>query len=897
MVEGPVFPFVQIYDGVPQIPGGGGGGGVTEARVMELIAAAKPDVVVEVSHDFLASDQYNQYPTINQGLNRARALQLTPGIMWVEVKVYPGYWDEEGMRVSDNIVLAFEQGAFVRGPVVPTNQYPIAAPTMAALVIVEGTGQIKDIRLKPQNPNPVIGALVVLSGEVPCNRAVINGIFFEVIGETLVSCENWDYGLYIDEQGPLTGLTDVYDKALYLFNVQGGWFIYDGSGNPVTSFSSYMIYAKSNAFLFMNNMNLATFFLGSIIYAEEAAGPMLAFIGNTFMSNLWWSGFFPAPGPQIISNNGSSVFYAQNSNVNFETCVVGPDQLTLTPAGAIEQDVIPDVNFSVGNRGTVKYAIQWLKTWMEFAEQQGREAKQNAAILATAVNFQANMSAGNWAGMMADDFVDASAIDPVNSKGYEVSNGQLLMTFEKFLDTFESYVSDAALRAAWVPTGVVTWNTIQTVGGDKVQRLAWTSNDVTVKYATYSLAGAARDFDTWPVELRIRLARTIIGGADNLPLTVRMTDDLGGYFEWVIAVAQVPAGGAFVNLVIPVPSTFVAGGALSGPRAFALTNVRLSVGAAGPSQVGYWDVARISVVSQQDFAQTGLIDEMEASMWTLTYPGALIFSYANPSVEKRSGAGFMILPNDMVPGWPWTLDQTFGVPKNLNNPNVVRVWVRYRGNPAMNEASWQLEMYDNVGNVVQVDSAPGNVPVVGFGTFPARAFWYPVYFHLGDAVFTVGGPGFAFGAVTRVKLSSTHVLALGQQFDLDLFEAGRTSEVTSTQATVVEDYNEVSPNISNTRPWPVAPATSYFNAQTFRVNAGGGTLQELDPTGYDVDGFSGYIDWTRNSKLMGSWQSIVKNPTNYIRWKIATMPTFAEIYTYTKKHIFEGIAVMWRNIP
>jgi hypothetical protein len=222
----------------------------------------------------------------------------------------------------------------------------------------------------------------------------------------------------------------------------------------------------------------------------------------------------------------------------------------------------------------------------------------------------------------------------------------------------------------------------------------------------------------------------------------------------------------------------------------------------------------------------------------------------------------------------------------------------YRGTPVLNEASWQLELEDIFANIVQVNSAPESVPVVGYGRFPAKAFWYPVYFHLADAVFTAGTI-FNLSQVKRVKLSSVHPLPLGSQIYLDSFEAGRTSEVTSVAKGIVEAFNEISPNASYTRPWPVAPAVNYLNAQTFRLNVGGGNFQELDPTlpVYDVNGFSGYIDWNRNSKLMGSWQTIVKSPiTLALRWKLVTMPTFADSLTYAKKHIFEGISVMWRNI-
>lgn len=158
------------------------GKGITQGGTKVLIADQRPNAAVEVSPDLIASDQYNQYPTIAQGLARADVL-LLGGAGKVNVLLAPAVYSEDNLVVNGNVALVGD-GSLIDGVASPTPGTPI--------ITLKGNGQLVSVEVQPQAANPTAPIIFVDDYDGAwIRRCIIGELGFK--GAALT----WDSGIRI----------------------------------------------------------------------------------------------------------------------------------------------------------------------------------------------------------------------------------------------------------------------------------------------------------------------------------------------------------------------------------------------------------------------------------------------------------------------------------------------------------------------------------------------------------------------------------------------------------------------------------------------------------------------------------------------------------------------------
>lgn len=186
------------------------GKGITQGGVKILIADQKPNATVTVSPDLAASDQYNQYPTIAQGLARADIL-LLGGAGRVNVILAPAVYSEENLVVNGNVALVGD-GSLIDG---------VASPTPGAPIItLKGNGQLINAEIQPQAANPTAPMVFVEDYNLAWTRRCIIGEFgFK--GITLT----WDSAIRIADNDVATSASAfIKDSVIGHYTEQASGF-------------------------------------------------------------------------------------------------------------------------------------------------------------------------------------------------------------------------------------------------------------------------------------------------------------------------------------------------------------------------------------------------------------------------------------------------------------------------------------------------------------------------------------------------------------------------------------------------------------------------------------------------------------------------------------------------
>ena len=381
------------YDGVLQ------GAGATPTDVKQLIADSLSDTVIEVSPDFTASDQYNQYPTITQGLARATALLPTLAL----VRVSPATYKED--IVLTNHYIEFLTGAVLAG----------ADTAGTNAVTVTGAGSASWIKglftqtAKSPTPYQKLNVLKVDS----------NAFLILENSKNFVNFDDYsNYNLFLDNDAGIIAL-----NCLWYWKTAGAKLV-GMSGEPL------------GAALQLRNFSGCTFFNFNTPAVELLTGNLTAqsSLPATF-ANCAITALIPSNGVitfRQYTRAGLPNTIVEERYINLPDLTDARDHLVnRLEATAMWQDIFPP---APDPDGTMREGLLEIDNWQQTRQTQIDDNTMNIARLIADSNLDEP-----WNGVLNENYIDDTDIDAAKSHNYKHDDDCACVEIADFndIDDFE----------------------------------------------------------------------------------------------------------------------------------------------------------------------------------------------------------------------------------------------------------------------------------------------------------------------------------------------------------------------------------------------------------------------------------------------------------------------------
>jgi len=685
------------------------------------------DYLIQVSSDFVANDNYNIYPTIVAGLARANAL-VSGGVPLVEVRVRPGYYEEEGLEVQSGVVLSMDPGSSLVGPSGGASTYLLRA---------SGTGRLKNVLVIPQSNGPTgVGVIQIAPDQ---NNTIHENIIAVVLWKT-----GWDAVCKVED---VTGHESVLMFNLVFTSLPVGTALLNVGGGGITYYKG--IFSGERSLKTINGLVGSTQEIGLFEFCEFA-GPVEL---DTYA---------------IINCGGTTP-------LDLSTAILpdGLNQVVYLPrATQMEQSVYPDPLVVGPPRGLVNNALVKINDVTNGLILDVGQLRDNLGILITEVQMESDVSSGNYEGLLVETFgSDLSGIDQSSGKTEGVIlNGDGIAIFgeDVTIDNFEGYANTSALRTVWseypnsLNLSINLMDSGGAVGSGKHMQITLDNNNASG--VAVRRTPSSSDFsDQAEIFFYARGDGSAIGPNHFL----RLRDNLGN---------TIVSPGFKVSAVwelkrIKFTADF---------RYHDIAYIEIVVGTVTGSGNIYID--DIWVENIETFYQEGIIsdwnDVTEVNTWT--EDGGVVASFS--TADPYSGAGNILLTS--MPSGTWSISKTFASPLAISKHTTIAARMRYRwdSTPAGSNLRLRLEFEDGSGNVIWF---PGYTidrvnDTVQLEIRPNVKRWETVEFFFTDYSFT-NGSAFDWDDIRGVKIFNSISPSPTGDLHLDLLEFGRPSTIESTE--------------------------------------------------------------------------------------------------------------------
>lgn len=706
------------------------GGSASPQQIDAQIAARRPSDFIEVSPKFTPGNaQFNQYPTIAEGLARADVL-IGGGSSGVDVYVRAGDYEEENLIVNNGVALAGNGYSRIVGLASPTAGVP--------LVKIKGTGLLRNITIDPQGSNPT-GAAVETDSD--CTGIAIWGI---TVGG-LAAGYSYGYGIRFKENGgQLVGA-----GMATVIMISGGTDVILVEGNV----NAYMF----NAFL------TGLFIGGQVIQLKTGTLVSPTITMNTNNCSVLGTGvtYIDLEANTKIDLNGTPVSDSMIVSAD------GPSAINLTEAESMQQSAYPDAG---STWGSVQSALNSIKVTNTDQEKSIDDLKDNVAIIATTIDIAEDQVIGDLQGLFEEPFIDEDNILSGSSYNYYLEKGRLFSGAIVTNDDFESYASSAALQAVWVGQDTVL-PTLSLTGGVGASQAML----LTISNPSHALNRFRKTLSADLYSLsKIRFSLTGTGGCAAMGIRVRVQD---GNSNNAVSIWARPTDGQSIT---EYDFDITNGDFTKDPGfdANSIAWIEFQVGAYGSNCTFIID--DLKIITAHKFTQTGLIDNLDAINPGVLWTGTGI-TISQGTTGNKEGTGHMVAALNGGSSSSRTIHRTWAgggtyAPILLSDP-MIHCWFKCSNITTPGQINEMfLNLRDESGNEVQLRSGKTTLALPNF-IESTQLTWIAKAFYIGNATL-ITGTTFDFTKVVRMEFKINGNTIVGD-LHIDIIQAGYACRIVS----------------------------------------------------------------------------------------------------------------------
>lgn len=820
-----------------------GAGGT--AQIIAQIAAQRPDAYIEVNPKFSASNVYNQYPSIAEGITRANAL-VGLGANLVDVS-YRGVFAEDNLVVGKDVILSGTPGSKIIGLPSPIVTDPIVELTE--------NGIFQNGIIEPQ-----VTRDYALTARKTTNQALVRArnslIKIPASAGVIVGSAIKIFEAAADPAG------DQNTKIL-ADNV----FIDVGEGILLASTFLNCVWVEGKGKIVMNNCSFIT-----------ALGLNMARLQNT--GSLTGANRCLEAFNSVLLNigaNGTTRYHilgdiwtradVRGSVTEPRFCsFVDVDALNFWPYDSLDlsQTAYPEAPSS---KGSIQYALATSKADIATNLNTTEINASNIGLAVAEMERAEGVAAGDYENLLLESYDNDDDIDTVNSQSYELEGGSVDFLTHVDIDDFEGYADTPALQAIWAPDGAsnLTDNLLTTGGylGGQAMEIVFNGINSSNGYIQKDYGGSRPD---WTFYNDLKLAIRATGLSETIELIVELED---------YGTNSAKVGGLYISADQPWLMLNLDFNDFTVDPGFEWWNIRyirFNCGSVTGSDAGTWEIDILSSDIISKFTQSSLIDSLDAigtpgtDGWSLS-----VGSITPTSGSQREGTGNFQIPipaaGNIILTRDWPGSGTYA--PNISADTAMRLWARQSSGTFTIAQLW-LTLTDESGDKVAIQFA--NSP-----SFSSTiTVWTPMSWILSSFKFIAPSTSFNFAQVVKMEFQTNGITGGPGVLELDLFESGDSS-------LIIENQQDISAGFSEIKAYAPSAGSIQYVLDVSGANSPGFNLAQLNDSEYNWGIKIG------DARDFGEWLAQT-NTNDKLQFRLVGVAISGESVTKVS-----GVSILWRN--